>query len=136
MRLGPAMSRKFGAFTLAGSMQVLNETETLVPAKTPVASVGGSTLTTDSWVAGGSVHCPPVGARFEPHAASAPATRTVPARPRGSMFITLLRNGGSRRGYETRRVWCKGEGVSAAGCWCARSWRLVDWHRRGARSLT
>src|SRR5438128_8360873 len=100
-------------------MQVLNETETLVPAKTPVASVGGSTLTTDSWVADGSVHCPPAGARFEPHAASAPATRTVPARPRGPMFITFLRNRGSQRGYETRRVRCKGAGVGTAGRWCA-----------------
>src|SRR5438132_1970274 len=94
MRLRAPLSRKFGDVTVAGSMHVLNETETLVPAKTPVASVGGSTLTTDSVVAGGSVHGPPAAPDLDPHAARAPAKRTTPARLQGPTFIVILRNRG------------------------------------------
>src|SRR3989442_7110355 len=99
-RLSPPLRRTFGDVTLAGSTQVLNERETSVPAKTPVASVGGSTLTTDSVVAGGSVHGPPPAPDLEPHAARAPAKRTTPARLQGPTFIVF--SGTGARGERTK----------------------------------
>src|SRR5712664_800231 len=130
-------------------MQVLNETETLVPAKMPVAPLGGSTLTTDRFVAGGSWHGPPpLTGGVELHAARAAARRAAPARPRGRTLIACsevgvrgkVRNAAgpaSRRGSERGaalvcRRHCGAYPFHSRrdGCWDSRRAHLRLFHLR------